>query len=582
MDAGRASKLGRLGAGVVSLLILSGATSFAQTPSPVYPGCAVPPTAFRNVWRIDPVNGQTAEAMTAAGIPMPAIGAKATAATQGSPQHPWNSLQAVFNPPAASGYSYPLLTTAPYRHVVGSAYQTVAGPLAGPIQPGDEILLMSGKYGAVTVGYGPIPGVNNPNFVTVAAAPGQTPVLTSLNVFNSSMLRFVGLKVQALFPALNYNNLITVADGGGGALVTHDIVFSDMSVSNADPAVYETWAQAQWQYGSVGFVAHGTNEGANTSCIALLDSHVYALHEDIVCTSRNSTCSYNELDHYTDNAITYGSNNLLIRGNYIHDPIDVGLSYHMDAMQGEGQPLAAGHKSLTWNNVIIDSNIIVEHNDPKNQWLQQTNGIDDYSGVPYLTWNNLQVTNNLYIGSSVNGILFAGIANSLIGDNILINNDYAPRTPPPDINLAPSPLNSNVRLCNNIAPIIVARTDQGVSLDHNIATTLFAYWIQNRDGTFAKNSTWFRRPGFYGASGGPQPMRSAAFSNEVMLHAEPRLLHSLNLPGDTAAWLRRARLCGARLCGISAEHAASEAGPCSIENEAPTFDFERGPSGNPD
>ena len=445
MDAGRASKLGRLGAGVVSLLILSGATSFAQTPSPVYPGCAVPPTAFRNVWRIDPVNGQTAEAMTAAGIPMPAIGAKATAATQGSPQHPWNSLQAVFNPPAASGYSYPLLTTAPYRHVVGSAYQTVAGPLAGPIQPGDEILLMSGKYGAVTVGYGPIPGVNNPNFVTVAAAPGQTPVLTSLNVFNSSMLRFVGLKVQALFPALNYNNLITVADGGGGALVTHDIVFSDMSVSNADPAVYETWAQAQWQYGSVGFVAHGTNEGANTSCIALLDSHVYALHEDIVCTSRNSTCSYNELDHYTDNAITYGSNNLLIRGNYIHDPIDVGLSYHMDAMQGEGQPLAAGHKSLTWNNVIIDSNIIVEHNDPKNQWLQQTNGIDDYSGVPYLTWNNLQVTNNLYIGSSVNGILFAGIANSLIGDNILINNDYAPRTPPPDINLAPSPLNSNVR-----------------------------------------------------------------------------------------------------------------------------------------
>ena len=137
---------------------------------------------------------------------------------------------------------------------------------------------MSGNYGAITVGYGPIPSVNNPSFVTIAAAPGQTPVLTSLSVFNSSMFRFIGLKVQALFPALNYNNLVTVTvtvtDGGGGALVTHDIVFSNISVSNADPAVYETWPQAQWQYGSVGFLARGTNEATNTSCIALLDLHV--------------------------------------------------------------------------------------------------------------------------------------------------------------------------------------------------------------------------------------------------------------------------------------------------------------------
>lgn len=189
-----------LGACAVSVLIWSGATSFAQTPLPVYPGCAVPPPTFHNVWHIDPVNGQTPEAMTTSGIPMPAIGSGATAATQGSPQHPWNSLQAVFNPPAASGYSYPLLTTAPYKHAVGSTYQTVAGPLAGPIQPGDEILLMNGNYGAVTVGYGQIPGVNSPSFVTIAAAPGQTPVLTSLRVYNSSMLRFTGLKVQALFP----------------------------------------------------------------------------------------------------------------------------------------------------------------------------------------------------------------------------------------------------------------------------------------------------------------------------------------------------------------------------------------------
>ena len=57
----------------------------------VYPGCAVPPTAFKHVWYIDPVNGKTA-----------AEGGHGTSAA------PWNSLQAVFS--VQPGYTAPLLT----------------------------------------------------------------------------------------------------------------------------------------------------------------------------------------------------------------------------------------------------------------------------------------------------------------------------------------------------------------------------------------------------------------------------------------------------------------------------------------
>ena len=48
-------------------------------------------------------------------------------------------------------------------------------PQAGPVEPGDKILLMSGNYGNVTIG-GLSPEISDYDFVTVAAAPGQTPV----------------------------------------------------------------------------------------------------------------------------------------------------------------------------------------------------------------------------------------------------------------------------------------------------------------------------------------------------------------------------------------------------------------------
>jgi len=111
--------------GCTVILLLS--YVFPAVAAQVYNGCAEPPATFRSVWYIDPVNGKTA-----------------AAGGNGSQAHPWNSLSAVTN--AVTGYSYPLLSTAPYRHLnaAGTAYVFATGSGAGPIKPGDEILLMSG------------------------------------------------------------------------------------------------------------------------------------------------------------------------------------------------------------------------------------------------------------------------------------------------------------------------------------------------------------------------------------------------------------------------------------------------------
>ena len=193
---------------------------------PVYSGCAQPPSTFRHVWYFDPVHGKTV-----------------AAGGNGSQAAPWNNLQALVQ--AEAGYSFPLLTSAPYRQVPvpGQPGVVKPGPNAGPVAPGDEILLMSGNYGDVWINLNAAE-ISNSDFVTIQAAPGQTPVLTSLFVNSTNKWVFNALKVQSLQAAAKSGNALVEVKDGGAALPTSDIVFENMSISSQDDA--EAWSQAQW------------------------------------------------------------------------------------------------------------------------------------------------------------------------------------------------------------------------------------------------------------------------------------------------------------------------------------------------
>ena len=179
----------------------------------VYPGCAVPPTTFNHIWYIDPINGKT-----------PAAGGN------GSQTAPWNSLQGVVSSTKQAGYSYPMLSTVPYDHYPQKNAQGARfgadGPSSDPtrVQPGDEILLMGGQYGDISIGaYGF--RTTNSAFVTIAAVPGQTPVFSSLAASASSYFMFSGIKVQSL--ASKGRALINIGDGGATApceYANHNIV----------------------------------------------------------------------------------------------------------------------------------------------------------------------------------------------------------------------------------------------------------------------------------------------------------------------------------------------------------------------
>jgi len=211
-----------LGYAVILLLSFAVPVRSAQ----VYSGCAAPPSTFRHVWYFDPVHGKTQ-----------------AAGGNGSQASPWNNLQALVQ--AEAGYSFPLLTTAPYRQVPvpGQPAVVATGPKAGPIASGDEILLMSGNYGDISIG-GLSAEISNSAFVTIAPAPGQIPVLTSLFIGETSKWVVDGLKVQSLQPAARSGNALVQIKDAGAALPTSDIVLENMTISSQDNA--EAWSQAQW------------------------------------------------------------------------------------------------------------------------------------------------------------------------------------------------------------------------------------------------------------------------------------------------------------------------------------------------
>ena len=250
----------------------------------VYSGCSVPSPTFRHVWYFDPVHGKTK-----------------AAGGNGSQAAPWNNLQALIQ--AEPGYSYPLLTTAPYRQVPvpGQPAVTKTGPNAGPVAPGDEILLMSGNYGDVFIG-GLSPAIANSDFVTVAAAPGQTPVLTSLFVGETRKWVFNGLKVQSLQAAARSGNALVQVKDAGATLPTSDIVFENMTISSQDNA--KAWSKAQWVANARnGFSAMSTPPGTNTKCVSLTGSHISNVRNGAALFASQLLFSNNQIDHFGDDGI---------------------------------------------------------------------------------------------------------------------------------------------------------------------------------------------------------------------------------------------------------------------------------------
>jgi hypothetical protein len=449
-----------LGYAVILLLPFTASVQATQ----VYSGCSVPSSTARHVWYVDPVHGKSV-----------------AAGGNGSQASPWNSLNAIISGQWAvtgfsvPGYTRPLLSSIPYVHVVSGKGVNIADQVGSPpVQPGDAIMLMSGNYGDVVIGNFGLETANS-DFVTIEGVSGQTPVFTTLNISRTNKWVFDAIKVQSSMTAGSpTTTLVTVTDQGA-SFPTTDIILENMQISSADSTA--GWTQAQWvaqarnAYAAFSTPGNGANGAPYTTCVTMVGSHIQNVRTGVILASNSSLFSNNVIDHFGDDGIDYSASNLAITHNTLHDNLDIGDGNHEDAMQGTIGLLAGGVALNTFQNLLIDSNLIVRQTDPRLAFPTYLQGIDAFDA----DWTNVTVTNNVVVTSACQGISFASIHNGLIANNTVVADGLvsSPGCAAP-INVGGAThegqLSTNTVVRNNLSSQLNVDTrNSGVIMDHNVA-----------------------------------------------------------------------------------------------------------------
>jgi hypothetical protein len=361
---------------VLALSVLVGCAASAAAQTTVYAGCEAPaarPTG--HTFFVDPVNGSSRG--------------------DGSRAHPWRTLAEIVRNGAFS--------TSPFR-----------GGSTAPIKPGDTVFLLSGDHGAVKlqgasgdrqVGY------FNPDFITIAALPGQTPVLRKLDILGGAKWVFRGLTFQSLNEnpvGITMGNhvkdyfLVTLFGPHSNILLDNNHFLSAPDVSR--------WKIPDWVDKRVSGI-----QDVKGDCISITNNHIGNIGFGIATQSSSKVIiANNTIDHFTDDGIDYGSSGMLIENNRITNSIEDGDGFHRDAMQG--QPYDG---STTVRDVTIRDNTVIRITDPNLMFPGYLQGIDTFDGI----WYNVQVTGNVVITSATHGISYYGTHNLLIRSNVLLLDD---------------------------------------------------------------------------------------------------------------------------------------------------------------
>jgi hypothetical protein len=395
----------------------------------VPPGCANPVTpAARNTFYVDP--------------------AKGSMSNDGSAARPWSTL----------------------ADVLDSKRKLVASPSA-PIKPGDIIYLNSGDHGNVEIA-----GAVNNDFITVQAAPGQTPTLRSLRLNGASKWMFVGLKVQGAGDGSSNSQPGAALIDFGRSLAlgpTSNIVFAGNSVSTADDS--SGWTDIDWV--KKPFM---TGLATGATCVTVSGNRFFNVRNAIGIDGEHTLIAENKIDNFGNDAIQVVASNVAIRNNTITDGRRTKSEpLHADAIQGWTK------NGATNKNVTIDGNFIVKTGDPEISYMQ---GITVFDG----NWDGLTISNNVVVTSHWHGISVYGVKNAKI-----INNTVAASNPkyPTWItvqNAKDGRLSERVIIRNNITTQLTY-TEAGVSADHNI----IAKAIGTNPATGGKPA-FVSKPGTYG------------------------------------------------------------------------------------
>ena len=304
-----------------------------------------------------------------------------------------------------------------------------------PVQPGDTLWLYGGDHGAFDVR-----GAYNEQTITVAAAPGETPYLSRIELEAAQNWHFRGLTVRpSQWPSSG--TLVRIQDHGWWG-PTWDVVVEDCELYTALDASSWTaidWIDNAWR----GFNATGDRG-------EIRGNRLRNVRHGITVSGEDAVVSRNRIDGFSAD----GMRGLGDGGAFLYNVV-------MNAFVGSGHGDGNHDDGFqSWSNgpggvgtgevrdVVLRGNLFLNGEDPDHPLHSTLQGIGCFDGL-FVNWT---VEDNVVATDHWHGISFYGMVDSRIVNNTVLDiNDSSPGPPWIRVTSSNGTPSENVVVANNLS-----------------------------------------------------------------------------------------------------------------------------------
>jgi parallel beta-helix repeat protein len=266
------------------------------------------------------------------------------------------------------------------------------------VQPGDTLLLRSGHHGEIRLA-----GAYNEQPITVAAGPGQKPVISRLEVHDAAKWVFRGLTITPEGAPHPYKgDLAMLAEGGPGEELILENCFLYTALDSSK------WTVKDWMENA----CSGIFLGRHGSKLTARNNHVFNTRFAINLCAPESLCEGNIVENFSADGIRVTRDDLTVQYNvikniYVSD--EDGDKNHDDAIQCFLFNKGTG----TVRRAVIRGNLIITREDPAQPFPATMQGIGCFDGplVDFL------VEDNVVLVSHWHGISLYDAQNCVIRNN---------------------------------------------------------------------------------------------------------------------------------------------------------------------
>jgi parallel beta-helix repeat protein len=346
--------------------------------------CLVPLCADATEFYVDPVNGSPTG--------------------DGSATRPWRTIQEVFD----AGW---VESQQPDKLPYTAQSKLVVRNPGAPVKAGDTIRLRSGYHGDLL-----IDKCYNSGTITIAAAEGNTPCLSSVHVRSGCNWTIRGLTVSAEFsPAYKRHTLIHLESHSWGGPV-HDIVVEKCFLYSVADA--NAWTAGDWDRLSCnGFQVDGSH-------MTIRDNRLLNVNFGISVGATDSLITGNLVENFAGDGLRGLGNHATFEYNTVKNCYKVNANHDDGFQSWSTGPGGVGTGEVV--GIVLRGNTIINYVDSNQPYRGTLQGIGCFDGT-FVDW---VIENNVIITDHWHGITLLGARNCLIINNTVLDENATTPGPP--------------------------------------------------------------------------------------------------------------------------------------------------------